>query len=164
MCWKLIAQQVQTAIWLKPENDLCRLQNAERNLLPVCEPEDDTVPSWRSPMRNCLELNIEQSNFQKLPPRPERLSVYSKSLEKIGWFLFMPCHFIPTVMNRGLKSVYYAMPIQGFIIIRDEESTVSTIRNLAPKFLWDVTSHVLENEEKKKELVLVCRKKFWAIV
>lgn len=56
------------------------------------------------------------------------------------------------------------MPIQGFIIIRDEESIVSTIRNLAPKFLWDVTSHALENEEKKKEPVLVCRKKFWAIV
>lgn len=91
MCWKLIAQQVQTAIWLKPENDLCRLQNAERNLLTVCEPEDDTVPSWRSPLRNCLKLNVEQSNFQKLPPRPERLSIYSKSLEKIGWFLFMPC-------------------------------------------------------------------------
>lgn len=90
MCWKLIAQQVQTAIWLKPENDLCRLQNAERNLLTVCEPEDDTVPSWRSPLRNCLKLNVEQSNFQKLPPRPERLSIYSKSLEKIGWFLFMP--------------------------------------------------------------------------
>lgn len=84
MCWKLIAQQVQTAIWLKPENDLCRLQNAERNLLTVCEAEDDSFPSWKSPLRNCLRLNTEQSNFQKLPPRPERLSVYSKSLEKIG--------------------------------------------------------------------------------
>ncbi|CAL9106000.1 unnamed protein product [Musa acuminata var. zebrina] len=264
MCWKLIAQQVQTAIWLKPENDLCRLQNAERNLLTVCEPEDDTVPSWRSPLRNCLKLNVEQSNFQKLPPRPERLSIYSKSLEKIGvtpekfdtsdrfwqeqvreyWRLIsvdkteirnvmdmnayyggfsvalstLPMwvmNIVPATMSNTLSAIYdrglvgafhdWCMPFstyprsydllhashlfshykdggegcgiedimlemdriirpQGFIIIRDEESIVSTIRNLAPKFLWDVTSHVLENEEKKKEPVLVCRKKFWAIV
>ncbi|XP_019442945.1 PREDICTED: probable methyltransferase PMT7 [Lupinus angustifolius] len=52
----------------------------------------------------------------------------------------------------------------GFIIIRDEEHIVSRIKEMAPKFLWDVESHLIENKEKKTEPVLVCRKKFWAIV
>ncbi|MED6184558.1 hypothetical protein PIB30_048513 [Stylosanthes scabra] len=52
----------------------------------------------------------------------------------------------------------------GFVIIRDEEYIVSRIQELAPKFLWDVESHLLENKEKKMEKVLICRKKFWAIV
>ncbi|KAJ6967960.1 hypothetical protein NC653_036024 [Populus alba x Populus x berolinensis] len=38
------------------------------------------------------------------------------------------------------------------------------VRDLAPKFPWEVESHVLENKEKKIETVLICRKKFWAIV
>lgn len=93
MCWKLIARQVQTAIWLKPEDDSCRKQNAERNLLSICDAIDDSVPSWKTPMRNCLILSTEQSNFQRLPPRPDRLSVYSKSLEKIGQLVFLTCTF-----------------------------------------------------------------------
>uniref|UniRef100_A0A6N2JZY9 Methyltransferase n=1 Tax=Salix viminalis TaxID=40686 RepID=A0A6N2JZY9_SALVM len=52
---------------------------------------------------------------------------------------------------------------QGFIIIRDEESITSRVQHLAPKFLWEVESHVLENKEKKTETVLICRKKFWAL-
>ena len=56
------------------------------------------------------------------------------------------------------------MNTQGFIIIRDEKNTLSRIIDLAPKFLWDVSTHMLENEENGTELVLICRKKFWAIV
>nr|QTZ19634.1 putative methyltransferase PMT7 [Bixa orellana] len=52
---------------------------------------------------------------------------------------------------------------QGFIIIRDEDSIASRILQLAPKFLWEVESHVLDNK-KKTESMLICRKKFWAIV
>jgi hypothetical protein len=54
--------------------------------------------------------------------------------------------------------------VQGFIIIRDEESFTSRVQHLAPKFLWEVESHVLENKGKKTETVLICRKKFWALV
>lgn len=54
--------------------------------------------------------------------------------------------------------------VQGFVIIRDEESITSRVRDLASKFPWEVESHVLENKEKKIETVLICRKKFWAIV
>lgn len=60
-----------------------------------------------------------------------------------------------------LELTYY---LQGFIIIRDEEHIISRINDLAPKFLWDVESHLLENKEKKMETVLICRKKFWAIL
>ncbi|OAY82033.1 putative methyltransferase PMT6 [Ananas comosus] len=190
MCWKLIARQVQTAIWLKPEDDSCRKQNAERNLLSICDAIDDSVPSWKTPMRNCLILSTEQSNFQRLPPRPDRLSVYSKSLEKIGvtpekfdmnnqfwqeqvrqyWTLISADKTdIRNVMDMsayygGFSVALSTLPAWGFIIIRDEDSIVSRIRDLAPKFLWDTTSHMLENEEKRLEPVLICRKKFWAIV
>lgn len=54
--------------------------------------------------------------------------------------------------------------MQGFIIIRDEEVITSRVHDLASKFLWEVESHSLENKEKKIETVLICRKKFWAIV
>lgn len=54
--------------------------------------------------------------------------------------------------------------MQGFVIIRDEEDITSRIQEVAPKFLWDVESELLENKEKNMETVLICRKKFWAIV
>ena len=69
------------------------------------------------------------------------------SLRKNNWF------FLGTLLD-----------IQGFIIIRDENTTLSRISDLAPKFLWDVTTHTLENEENMPEQVLICRKKFWAII
>lgn len=264
LCWKLISQQVQTAIWLKPDNESCRLQNAEKNLLTICEPEDDSMPSWKTPLRNCLRLNTEQSYIQKLPPRPDRLSVYSKSLEKIGvtpenfdlnarfwqeqvqqyWRLIgankmeirnvmdmnayyggfsvalstLPMwvmNIVPATMINSLSAIYdrgligafhdWCEPFstyprtydllhafhlfshyrdngdgcliedimlemdrilrpRGFVVIRDDDSIISRIRELAPKFLWEVTAHNLENEDKKMEPLLICRKKFWAIV
>lgn len=54
--------------------------------------------------------------------------------------------------------------MQGFIIIRDEADITSKIQEVAPKFLWDVESQLLENKDKKMETVLICRKKFWAVV
>ncbi|CAH1418443.1 unnamed protein product [Lactuca virosa] len=53
---------------------------------------------------------------------------------------------------------------QGFIIIRDDESITSRIKDIAPKFLWEVNSHKLENQQKQSESVLICQKKFWTIV
>uniref|UniRef100_M1APW3 Methyltransferase n=1 Tax=Solanum tuberosum TaxID=4113 RepID=M1APW3_SOLTU len=52
---------------------------------------------------------------------------------------------------------------QGFIIIRDEESIISRIQDLARKFLWDVQLHYLEDDRKKTGSALFCRKRFWAI-
>ncbi|XVF07142.1 hypothetical protein REPUB_Repub06bG0113100 [Reevesia pubescens] len=47
---------------------------------------------------------------------------------------------------------------QGFVIIRDEDSITSRIQDVAPKFLWEVESHILENKEKQRETALICRK------
>lgn len=54
--------------------------------------------------------------------------------------------------------------MQGLVIIRDEEWTISRIKDLAPKFLWEVESHTLESKQKEMETVLICRKTFWSIV
>lgn len=84
MCWKLIAQKVQTAIWIKEENQSCLLHSAEQKLLDICDAVDDSKPSWNTPLRNCVEVRDSHQISQKLPPRPERLSIYSESLSRIG--------------------------------------------------------------------------------
>lgn len=50
------------------------------------------------------------------------------------------------------------------MIIRDDEALTSRVKELAPEYLWDVESHEVENEDKKTEIVLICRKKFWSIL
>ena len=87
MCWKLIARKVQTAIWVKQDNEQCLMQNAEMKLINICDTEDDIKPSWNTALRNCIPRRFAHESSQKLPPRPERLSVYSKSLARIGLFL-----------------------------------------------------------------------------
>ncbi|KAG0481250.1 hypothetical protein HPP92_011765 [Vanilla planifolia] len=264
MCWKLIAQQVQTAIWLKEENVACRSENANKNLLSICEPVDDTIPQLDKTLKNCLSWNSEYSNVQKLPPRSDRLVLYPKILEKLGitpemhernslfwkeqvnqyWRLIgvnkldirnvmdmnayyggfaaalsnLPIwvmNIVPATLSNTLTAVYdrgligafhdWCDPFstyprtydllhayhllshyesletkcsiedimlemdrivrpQGFIIIRDNDSMISRVKNMTSKFLWDATSHMLENEEKVMEPILICRKKFWAIV
>ncbi|KAL6838235.1 hypothetical protein ACP4OV_031951 [Aristida adscensionis] len=264
MCWKLIAKHVQTAIWVKPEDESCRLRNADMKLLNICESSDNSLPSWKVPLMNCVRLDKDHSEMQKLPPRSERLSFYFKGFGMLGvtqekfeknnkfwqdqvreywsllgvektsvrnvmdmnanyggfaaalsndpvWIMNIVPHTrsntLPVIYDRGLIGSYHdwCEPFStyprsydllhashlfshyearkeecsledimlemdritrpwGFIIIRDENSTLSRIIDLAPKFLWDITTHMLENEEKRKEQVLICRKKFWAIV
>ncbi|MQM04680.1 hypothetical protein Taro_037486 [Colocasia esculenta] len=84
MCWSLIAREVQTAIWLKNETESCRIENAEKKLLRICEVKDDSQPSWKIPLGNCVRTGGGQENIQKLPSGPERLSVYSRSLKNLG--------------------------------------------------------------------------------
>ncbi|KAL3357517.1 hypothetical protein AABB24_017969 [Solanum stoloniferum] len=263
MCWKLIAQKVQTAIWVKQENNSCLQHNAQEKLVNLCDSKDDLKPSWKTPLRNCVTLSDTSSSLKKLPPRPQRLSEYSQSLSRIGidrekfladtiywqdqvrhyWRLMnveekeirnvmdmsaslggfavglntwpvWVMNVVPITMNdtlsavygRGLTGVFHdwcesfstyprtydllhanhllshyknreegcliedimlemdrILRPQGFIIIRDEEPIISRIQALAPKFLWDVELHFLENHQRKTEPVLFCRKKFWAI-
>ncbi|KAM4091716.1 hypothetical protein ACJW30_09G157900 [Castanea mollissima] len=264
MCWKLIARKVQTAIWVKQENQACLLDNAKQKLLNICDAVNDSKPSWNTPMRNCIQVISGQTNIQKLHTRAERLSVYSDSLSKIDinekefssdtlfwqdqvrlyWRLMniskteirnvmdmnafcggfsvalstLPVwvmNIVPASTRNTLSAIYdrgligafhdWCEPFstyprtydllhadhlfslynnqlegclmedimlemdrvirpQGFIIIRDVESITSRIQVLAPKFLWEVTSHVAKNKENNAETVLLCRKKFWAIV
>ncbi|KAL0453182.1 UNVERIFIED_CONTAM: putative methyltransferase PMT7 [Sesamum latifolium] len=261
MCWKLVARQVQTAIWIKSENNSCLQQNALQNLISICDSKDDTTPSWKTPLRNC----IAERATQKLPPKPQRLSEYSATLNNLGisrekflldtiywqdqvrhywrltdveekevrnvmdmsaflggfavalstWPVWV-MNVVPVTMNNTLSAIYdrgligafhdWCEPFstyprsydllhanhlfshyknreagclledimlemdrilrpQGHIIIRGEhESVITRIRDLAPKFLWDTKLHFLENDQKKTEQVLFCRKKFWAIL
>ncbi|XP_031274355.1 probable methyltransferase PMT6 [Pistacia vera] len=264
MCWKLIARNVQTAIWIKEENQECLQHNEDLKLIKICDAVDESKPSWNTPLENCIQIRSGISNSLKLPPRPQRLSVYSKSLSRIGisqdkftsdtifwqdqvrhyWNLMnvsetqirnvmdmnafcggfavalnsLPVwvmNIVPMSMKNTLSAIYsrgllgafhdWCEPFstyprsydllhanylfshyknsgegcslenllleidriirpQGFVIIRDEEWITSRIRDVAPKFLWEVESHSLPNKEKKMESVLICRKKFWAIV
>ncbi|MBA0734837.1 hypothetical protein Gogos_018728, partial [Gossypium gossypioides] len=86
MCWKLIARKVQTAIWIKEEDPLCLKHNAELKVIDICDAVDETKPSWKTPLMNCIQLAGATTATKKLPPRPERLSVYSESLSRIGQF------------------------------------------------------------------------------
>ncbi|KAI6696892.1 hypothetical protein NL676_017011 [Syzygium grande] len=264
MCWKLIAKKVQTAIWIKQNDQSCLQRNVEEKLLNLCETTDESKPSWNVPLQNCISLSTAEADSEKLPPRPERLSLYSKSLGKLGFsqeefasdtifwqeqvqrywelmkineaeirnvmdmnavlggfavalntFPVWVMNVVPISTSNTLSAIYdrglvgtfhdWCEPFstyprtydllhannllayyksggegcllediilemdrilrpEGFIIIRDEESTIQRIRDIAPKFLWEVESHMLENKEKKLENVLVCQKKFWAIV
>ncbi|KAK4748882.1 hypothetical protein SAY87_015468 [Trapa incisa] len=264
MCWKLTAKQVQTAIWVKPDDQSCLVNNAEKKLVEICESDDESKPPWNTPLRNCVQLNNNKADTKKLPPRPERLSVFSESLQKLGiteeefisdtafwkdqvqryWEMMnvgdsemrnvmdMNAEFggfavalnnlpvwvmnvAPVSMSNTLSAIYdrgligtfhdWCEPFstyprtydllhanhllsqykdqgdscslediilemdrilrpQGLVIIRDEEWTISRIKSLAPKFLWDVQSYSLENKKKEMETVLICRKTFWSIV
>lgn len=84
MCWKLIARKVQTAIWIKEENPQCLHHNAKLKLIDFCDAVDETKSSWKMPLMNCIQLRSAQTDPRKLPPRPDRLSMYLESLSRIG--------------------------------------------------------------------------------
>ncbi|KAL1813505.1 hypothetical protein ACET3Z_023570 [Daucus carota] len=84
MCWKLIARKVQTAIWIKQDDQSCLRDNAEKRLISICDSSDNSKPSWKTPMQNCVPLSTPGSGSQKLPPMPQRRSEYSESLNSIG--------------------------------------------------------------------------------
>ncbi|PPE02386.1 hypothetical protein GOBAR_DD00574 [Gossypium barbadense] len=92
MCWKLIARKVQTAIWIKEEDPSCLKHNAELKVIDICDAVDETKPSWKTPLMNCIQLAGATTASKKLPSRPERLSVYSESLSRIeSPSLLKPC-------------------------------------------------------------------------
>ncbi|KAF7819124.1 putative methyltransferase PMT6 [Senna tora] len=264
MCWRLIARKIQTAIWIKEDNKSCLLHNSEEKLISLCDGMDDSKPSWNIPLRNCVQVtNSEREVYKKFPPQPERLSVFSESLSKLGitrdqfaldtqfwedqigqyWkvmnmketqvrnvmdmnafyggfaaalnnFPIWVMNVVPASMNNTLSGIYdrgligtfhdWCDPFssyprsfdllhayhllshytnqpqrclmedillemdrlirpEGFMIIRDEDHILSRVQEIGPKFLWQVESHSLLNNENM-ETVLICRKKFWAIV
>ena len=84
MCWNLIARQVQTAVWVKQDNESCHLQESENKLFGNCDIKDDFQTSWKVPLSNCIRANGVADSNQKMPPRRERLHIYSKSLGSFG--------------------------------------------------------------------------------
>ncbi|XP_010464686.1 PREDICTED: probable methyltransferase PMT6 [Camelina sativa] len=263
MCWKLISREVQTAIWIKEENEVCLRKNAELKLISLCDVEDVLKPSWKVPLKDCVQVSSGQIE-ERPSSLAERLAAYPATLRKLGisedeytsdtvfwreqvnhyWRLMnvnetevrnvmdmnafiggfgaamnsypvWVMNIVPATMNdtlpaifeRGLNGAFHdwcepfstyprtydllhsnhvfshyqsygdgclledimlemdrIVRPQGFVIIRDEESIISRIRDLAPKFLWEVETHQLKNKDKKTtENVLFCRKRFWAI-
>ncbi|XP_078441903.1 putative methyltransferase PMT7 [Wolffia australiana] len=79
MCWSLIVQKSQTAIWIKQMNDSCNLKRR----FSTCKASDDSQPSWKIPLENCIRT-MGGDAIQKLPPRQERLPAYPESLNKLG--------------------------------------------------------------------------------
>ncbi|KAJ1382129.1 S-adenosyl-L-methionine-dependent methyltransferase [Sesbania bispinosa] len=63
MCWRLIARKVQTAIWIKENNEPCLLQNAEQKLIDVCDAADDSKPSWNIPLKNCVQVRNSNTDL-----------------------------------------------------------------------------------------------------
>lgn len=84
MCWKLISRKVQTAIWVKQHDLSCLQQNADSKIIDLCDGEDDSKPSWKAPLMNCVKLRNTAVDIQRPPSRQERLSAYSQSLSRIG--------------------------------------------------------------------------------
>ncbi|EFH49393.1 hypothetical protein ARALYDRAFT_908291 [Arabidopsis lyrata subsp. lyrata] len=66
--------------------------------------------------------------------------------------------------SNTLHDVIHEAPFSWLAPLQDEESIISRVRDLAPKFLWEVETHELQDKYKKTETVLFCRKIFWAIV
>lgn len=89
MCWKLIAKRVQTAIWMKQEDPACLQHISEQKLIDICDAADDSKSSWNTKLGNCIQVRGMQTNAPKLPSKPDRLSIYSESLKKIGSLLLL---------------------------------------------------------------------------
>ncbi|KAI5351121.1 hypothetical protein L3X38_004012 [Prunus dulcis] len=87
MCWKLIARKVQIAIRIKQDDLSCLQYNSEQKLINLCDVVDDSKSSWNTPLKNCMQVRGAQTNSPKLPSRSERLSIYTKSLRRIGFLL-----------------------------------------------------------------------------
>lgn len=111
MCWRLIARKVQTAIWIKENNESCLLHNAEQKLIKICDPADDSKPSWNIQLKNCVQMRNSKTDPHKLPPSHERQSVFSNNLNMIGLStLFCTCarlYFLVSIFNIFLNIKLY---------------------------------------------------------
>lgn len=87
MCWKLISRKVQTAIWIKDENEVCLRQNAELKLISLCDVEDVLKPSWKVTLRDCVQISGQTE--ERPSSLAERLSAYPGTLRKIGTTFLM---------------------------------------------------------------------------
>ena len=87
MCWKLIAREVQTAIWQKTSDRACRLDH-EKNHVSLCDAKDDPDKPWNKPMQDCIYVDIE--DIKPLPSWPDRLWTPPERLQRMH---ALPCIF-----------------------------------------------------------------------
>ena len=83
MCWKLISRKVQTAIWVKQDDQACLMKNAELELITICDSKDASKPSWKVPLRDCVDIS---ENIPK--------ASYPTSLRKIGTLSSIQTHYV----------------------------------------------------------------------
>ncbi|CAN7141912.1 unnamed protein product [Brassica rapa subsp. narinosa] len=249
MCWKLISRKVQTAIWVKQDDQACLMKNAELELITICDSKDVSKPSWKVPLRDCVDISENTPQRSSYPASLTKLGIsedeftldtnfWREQVNRywelmkvnrtevrnvmdtnayVGGFAAAMNSYPVWVMNivpattsdtlsgiyqRGLTGVYHdwcepfstyprtydllhadrllshyrnhgegclledimlemdrIIRPQGFIIIRDEEAMISKVQDLAPKFMWEVETHELQDKYKKAETVLFCRKK-----
>lgn len=95
MCWTLISRKVQTAIWMKEENEVCLRKNAELKLVSLCDVEDVSKPSWKVPLRDCVQVSGHSE--ERPSSLPERLSMYQATLRKRGYVSSSSQHIVEYV-------------------------------------------------------------------
>ncbi|KAF9664630.1 hypothetical protein SADUNF_Sadunf16G0038300 [Salix dunnii] len=174
MCWKLIAREVQAAIWVKRENESCPVRNKEMKQINICDTVDEVK------VETIMENSTEKMHTKRRITEEEFSSdtifwqnqvvhywnlmnineIYTRNVMNMNAFiggLSMPLNSMPVWLinivpiNKQVMDPSEVGWTKGFVIIRDEESVTSRVRDLAPKFLWEVELHVLENKEKKIE-------------
>lgn len=83
MCWKLISQDAQTAIWRKTSSRKCQLQMQESGNITLCQ-EEDADKAWKRPVQNCIYLSEEYGEIERLPPWPDRLTYFPRRISKVS--------------------------------------------------------------------------------
>ncbi|XP_050121745.1 probable methyltransferase PMT7 [Malus sylvestris] len=176
---KGVTQEVfslDTAFWQDQVQHYWRLLNVNKTEIRFCggfAVALNDSPTWvmnivPASMSNTLSAIYNRGLIGAFHDWCEPFSTYPRTYD-----LLHANHLFSHYKNRGRQGCVMADILlemdrmirpQGFIIIRDAETITARIQDLAPKFLWEVESHTLENIEKKPETVLICRKKFWAIV
>ena len=61
MCWKLIAREVQTAIWQKTSDRACLLDHG-KDLVSLCHANNNPDKSWNKKIQNCIYFDSEDVN------------------------------------------------------------------------------------------------------
>jgi hypothetical protein len=97
ICWKLIAREVQTAIWQKTSDRACLLDKG-KNLISLCDADDDPDKSWNKQMKNCIYF--DDGDIKPLPPWPGRLWAPPGRLQRMYIF-----PYISVLFNMGLENV-----------------------------------------------------------
>lgn len=131
-----------------------------------------TKPVWvinvvPSTLRNTLPAIYDRGLIGTFHDWCEPFSTYPRTYDLLHAFRLFShykdrgrgCHIEDIILevDRVLRPL-------GFLIVRDDSSIISTIVDIAPKFLWDAKLHYLSGNGNQGELLLICQKKFWITV
>lgn len=69
MCWKLVSQTGQTAIFQKQADPDCVGSLRESSNPPLCEAGQDVDAAWYFPMQPCISRNPQGKSLIRIGPR-----------------------------------------------------------------------------------------------